>query len=110
MSVISITISAPIASPELVGCIRKATGAPMAQIAASIKSGSPIFEREIFDNYTEESVAVIRQLLISFSQLQINPIVHEDGQLISVSVLANILNLSEDILAQVLALDERGHS
>ncbi len=109
MSVISIAILGNTAPAQLVKRIRPITGASISEILDALRSGAPIFEREIFGNDTEEVFGLIRSLLEQLEQANVPLLVKEDEFVISPQILRNIMESSEETDAHLRELDDLGH-
>ena len=106
---ISIAVIAAPHHPDVVRSVRSITGAPIAEISRAVKSGAPVFERELFDGRSGETFALLRRLLDEFDRIQVSLLVKEDGNVISTQILRNIMAASEESAAHLRDLDDLGH-
>lgn len=110
MPVISITVLGGSKSGTLVKAVRSLTKASIAEVTWALETEAPVLEREIFDNETEETFALVRGLLDQAEKLNLSVAIEEDGVAISPQILRNILTSSDEIGLEVRRLDEFRHS
>jgi len=89
----------------LSGCVNGGIG----HITKALSDGSPLFDGELFARPRAEQFAKVRRLLAILQDSQIEPIVFEDGRLINAHVLLNIMQSSDDSMAELDLLSDLGH-
>ncbi len=110
MSVITIEISDDSVPASLVSTIHKCMNMGNKEVIERIKSGSPIFDREILDSNSEQHFEIIRILLAEIKKTGAHIRIKEDGFVITKETLENILASSEAISDDIRELDELGNA
>ena len=72
--------------------------------------GQPVFEQDLYAYPEENTFSTIRTLLSIFESYGFEPIVRENGRLISAQHMRNMLQTSDETREQLRQLDDLGHS
>ena len=110
MSVITIEISDGSVPASLISTIHKCMNMSNKEVIERIKTKRPIYDREIFDNNSEQHFELMRYLLAEIEKVGVPITIKEDGFVITPEILENILVSSEAISDEIKELDELGHS
>jgi hypothetical protein len=109
MSRITIAASRDVADANLVRALRSITGESVSAIAEALKSGGVLFDVDLFARPAVEQFSMVRRVLEALQSANVQPLVHEDGRLISAEILRNIMQSSEQEEAEFERLSDLGH-
>lgn len=110
MSFITIEISDVSVPASLISVIHKCMNMSNLEVIERIKTSRPIYDREIFDNNSEQEFELIRNLLREFADTGVPITIKEDGHAITPEILENIMVSSEAISEDLRELNELRHS
>lgn len=97
MSVIKIIVNPSDLTIDVVKSFHKIIGGSIGELKYSLENGTPIFEKEIFTNTYEEHTFILRKILKEIEKLKFNHSIFEGEDEISIEILLNILDFSDEI-------------
>jgi hypothetical protein len=109
MSHIIVSTKDGIVESKLVAALRSCSSGSMDNIVTALKNGSPLFEGELFVASRLDRFSKLRNLLGVLLAAGVEPNVWEDGHPIDSQTLLNIMQPSDDSMAEFDRLSEFGH-
>jgi hypothetical protein len=109
MSHIVISTQGGISNTKLVDDLGTCVPGGIGQIAASLRNGTPLFDGDLFQSPQLEQFTRVRRLLTILHDFGVEPFVWESGHPISAQILLNIMQASDDSVAEFERLSDLGH-
>ena len=109
MAHIVISTQGGISSSQLVQALGSCVSGGIGHISAALRNGTPLFDGELFQRPRSEHFARVRRLLATLQDASIEPLVWESGRQIDARTLLNIMQASDDSIAQFDQLSDLGH-
>ena len=109
MSRIVISTQGGISNTRLVRALGACVSGGIGHIASSLRNGNPLFDEELFQGLRSEQFTRVRRLLTILQDFDVEPSVWESGHPISAEILLNIMQASDDSVAEFERLNDLGH-